>query len=52
MRQDSFPTFRRIGRWFLKTLRIPALQKTCLAVVGFWLALYYKWQLEFYGGGP
>ncbi|MCK4322983.1 MAG: hypothetical protein KAW89_00535 [Armatimonadetes bacterium] len=37
MRRDSFPTFQRIGRWFLKTLKIPAVQKTCFPVGGYFV---------------
>jgi len=43
MRRDSFPTFRRIGRWLINIAKIPAVQKTCFAIGGFfvmWLGIY------------
>ena len=48
MRRDSFLTFRRIGRWFIKTLKIPAVQKTCFAIGGLFVTILgtnYLWSL-------
>ncbi len=48
MMQDSFLTLRGIGRWSIKIAKIPAVQKTCFAVGGFFvtvLATNYLWSL-------
>ncbi len=43
MRQDSFPTFRRIGRWIIKVLKQPAVRKTYFAVGGVIFVGAWQW---------
>jgi len=58
MRRGNLPTFRRIGRWFIQTLKIPAVQKSCVCAVNCLVPIRYHldpwhlylWSFAGFGG--